>query len=465
MNSGAELGDLFVMKLFMEPRSIALVGVSRRTGGGTNVLENLLHYGYPGKLYPVNPNTSEILGVKTYPTVKDIPVEIDLAIIYAPRLLVPQLIKQCTEKGIKAIAVVAQGFTDADEEGHALQREMSRIALEGGARILGPNSFGVANGFLNLNTAFVPFDIDRIPIATIAQSGILFAGGPRVKFLGKGIDLGNACDIGFEEALQYFGADPDIKVLALYLESIRDGKRFLRIAKQVSTRKPVIALKGGRTRQGATAVLSHTGSIAGKDEIYAAAFHKSGVILAEDFDELEDLVTTFWLLPLSTVNKLGIITVPMAGGVMATDACVRQGLQLAFLSPQTRRRIARHLPPWLGVGNPVDIGIASFTEIGASGLFQEAAEALLSDPQVDALLLIIPSIYFYPKTLDLISTLAEAVRGYPDKPVVTWLYVPDERVAAEFKGRGLVLYPTIERAIRALSHLSNYSEFRKRATG
>lgn len=447
----------------MEPRSIALVGVSRHTGDGTNVLENLLHYGYPGKLYPVNPNTSEILGVKTYPTVKDIPVKIDLAVIYAQRFLVPQLIKQCTEKGIKAIAVIAQGFSDADEEGDALQREMSRIALEGGARIVGPNSFGVANGFLNLSTAFVLFDIDRIPIATIAQSGMLFAGGPRVKFLGKGIDIGNACDIGFEEALGYFGDDPDIKVIALYVESIRDGKRFLRIAGQVSAKKPIIALKGGRTRQGATAVLSHTGSIAGKDEIYAAAFHQSGVIFAEDFADLEDLVTTFWLLPLATVSKLGIITITMAGGVMATDACARHGLELAFLSPQTRRRIARYLPPWLGVGNPVDIGIAPFTEVGTSGLFREAVEALLSDPQVDALLLIIPSILFLPRTLDLISTLTEAVRSYPDKPVATWLYGPDEQAAAEFKGKGLVLYPTIERAIRALIHLSNYSEFRNRA--
>ncbi len=457
--------DVSVMKLFLEPRSIALVGVSRKTGDGTNVLENLLQYGYLGKLYPVNPNASEILGVKTYASVRDIPDKVDLAVVYTARALVPQMVRQCAEKGIKAVAVIAQGFADADEEGKILHRQMLQAAREGGVRIVGPNSFGVANAFLNLNTAFVRFELEKIPIAAIAQTGMLFAGGARLRFLGKAVDLGNACDIGFEEVLEYFGTDPDIKVIALYLEGILGGRKFLEIARQVTAVKPVIALKGGRTPLGAKTVLSHTGSLAGRDEVYAAAFRQSGIFLAESFPELEDLVTTFWRLPLPKGRRLGIITVAMAGGVIATDACARYGLQLASISPETKHRIAQYFPSWLSIGNPVDTGMSAFTAAGVSGVFREAVVALLEDPGVDALLLLTPTSYFHPEIYNFLPVVSEASRLHPDKPIVSWLNVPDERVMAEVKQKGMVNYSSIEVAVKSLRCLADYAEFRQEVEG
>ena len=279
------------MKLFMEPKSIAIVGVPRHTGEGSlNILENLLDYGFSGKIFPVNPNAREILGVKTYPTIRDVPDKIDLAVLLTPRSITPVKLEECLEKDIKAIVIVSQGFADADEEGKALQEQVLKMARAGGARMIGPNSFGVANAFEKLNTAFVPFEMEEIPVGVISQSGLFFQSLPNLMLIGKAIDLGNCCDIGFTDALEYFAADPQTELILLHIEGLREGRKFMEVASRIAKRKMLIALKTGKSEAGAKAAQSHTGSLAGKDEVYDAVFEQCGIIRATDIDEVADII-------------------------------------------------------------------------------------------------------------------------------------------------------------------------------
>ncbi|MFQ5826180.1 MAG: acetate--CoA ligase family protein [Dehalococcoidia bacterium] len=454
------------MRLFLEPRSIALVGASRRTGDGNNVFENLKVYGFPGKLYPVNPRAEEILGERAYPSVSDIPEVPDLALISTPRASVPQMVGECVAKGIKAIIIVAQGLADADDEGRRLQEEAVRIAREGGARLLGPNTFGTANAFCHLNTAFIFFPMEKVPVASISQSGFLFGGTPRQRLVGKAIDLGNSGDIGFTEALEYFGADPDIKVIVLYVESIRNGRQFLEVARRVAEKKPIIALKGGVTPLGAEAAQSHTGSLTGRNEVYEAAFRQCGIIQAGDVDELEDLVVSFLHLPVLRGRRLGVMTITMGAGVLAADACARHGMELASLSSRTRAKLAELLPPWLGASNPVDLGPSAFTPWGSKEVMRQSLEALLTDPGVDAVLLVVSTNPM--EVRDITAVTAPAVEAHPEKPVVSWVYNTDigEEISARYRNAGkMVVYLTLGRAMKALSRVAGYWERRNRADG
>ncbi|MBI4289266.1 MAG: CoA-binding protein [Chloroflexi bacterium] len=453
------------IRLFIEPRSIALIGVTRRTGDGHNVLENLLSDGYNGKVYPVNPGADTILGVKVCRSISDLPPGIDLALISTPRDQVPQHARECIARGIKALIIVAQGMADVGGEGAALQQELVRVAREGGARVLGPNTFGVANAFLNLNTAFVRFDLYRQSIGAISQTGMFFGGTHRRRLIGKAIDLGNACDIDFADALQYYAADPQVKVIAVYMEDVKDGRKFMKVAREVALQKPIIAIKGGRTPVGGRLTQSHTGSVAGRAEIYDAAFKQCGVIRAADMDELDDLILSFWYLPLPRGRRVAVQTNTMGAGVMATDALSSQGLDMAELAPATKERIARIVPRWLPVRNPVDIGPSKFVEPDGRKIFTESVEALLNDPGVDSVLFILPS--RPPPGSDPIGSpdlAQDLVRRYPSKPLVCWVHSADvgEVAAREFmEAENMVAYPTVDRAARALARLANYAAWKQ----
>ncbi|GAI42463.1 unnamed protein product, partial [marine sediment metagenome] len=259
------------------------------------------------------------------------------------------------ERGIKAITVVGQGFADSDAEGKALQAEMVRIAREGGARIVGPNTFGTANAFINFNSSYVQMDMKKVPTGIICQTGLFFGGLPKFPILGKGIDIGNACDIDFSDGLEYFEDDPEVKVILLYIEGMRDGRRFLDVAGRVAKKKPIIAIKSGQSEEAAQATQSHSGSLAGRDEVYDAAFRQCGVIRVTTAEEFDDLSKAFLHLPLMKGRGVGIITNTGGGGIMATDACTRHNLDLAKLSPESLRELDAIAPPWQDFQNPADI--------------------------------------------------------------------------------------------------------------
>lgn len=333
------------MRLFLEPRSVALVGARRQVGKGSfNALENLLNQGFPGEIYPVNPHAEEILGQKVYHEVKCLPRGIDLAVVMVPREALLQAVEECLGRGIKALIVVSQGFAEADNRGRELQAALELMAKEAGARVIGPNSFGVINAFRRFSTTLLPSPRDQMPVALVSQSGELLEGFWGFSF-GKAVDLGNMCDVDFADVLGYLESDPETRVIALHMEGVGDGRRFIEVAQLVSQKKPVLVLKPGKSGKALQAVASHTGSLAGVDLVYQAAFRKCGLIRAENVEELGDFARGFLQLPPLKGNRLAIVTPTGAGAIMAMDAMEEQGFALAELSAETVSRIGEFFPP------------------------------------------------------------------------------------------------------------------------
>jgi len=462
------------LDLFFKPQSVAFIGISARTGVlAFNALENLLACGYEGRVYPVNPNADEILGLKAYPDVKSLPEPVDLAVISTRRSLVPGIVKECVENGIKAIIVVGQGFSDAnDDEGRRLEEEIVRIARAGGARILGPNTIGVTNPFFNFTTSFVrQLHVERLPIGLICQSGIFFGsfcGGLRL--LGKGIDVGNASDVGIADCIEYFENDEDVRLIVVHVEGVRhpdEGRSILEAARRVSKRKPIIVLKTGRGQQAASAVSSHTASLVGDDDVWDAALKQCGVLRARNLDELHDLTRAFCSLPSTKVESVVVVTLSGGMGVMALDACDEYGLKAATLSAETLQKLREMLPAWLEVKNPVDIFPAIMAAKNKGEVLMRSVEAVLSDENVDALLLIAGT-WLEEVTPPLSDVLKAA--GRFGKPVVWcpylgWAFdVSVEDVEQKLKEKGVenvATLPTPERAVRALAALRRYAEFKE----
>ena len=463
------------LRPFMEPESVALIGVPRSSDTGVNTVEFILEYGYQGRLYPVNPSADNIMGIKAYPSVLDIPGPVDLGVISVPRQMVPKLLEECIRKGIKAILIVSQGFADADQEGKALQERIVAMAREAGVRLVGPNSMGTVNAFRRFSCAFVQMDPPQVsfPVGFATQSGLAInfgllgsqVGGHRL--LGKAFDLANMCDVDFCDVLEYFEADPETQVIALHVEGIPDGRRFLEVARRVTRKKPVLVIKAGRTEQGGRVVASHTGAIVGQDEVYQAAFDEAGIIRIKDLEELEDVVKAFFTLPLPAGNRVGVITLAGGIGVMAVDASADHGLEMAALSPETIAKLAPSFPGWFPPANPVDIWPASYAKPYRE-IYNDALEALLEDPGVDAVIAVmwvpqLPRFEFFDASTELLA----AAEKYSTKPVISFTYGPCQKtgmVRLE-STRRVAAYPSVERSMRALSALWRYSQHRQRKPG
>ncbi len=452
------------MKLFMEPRSIAIVGATMKTGVFSfNIAEQLVNHGFKGEIYPVNPKADHILGMRAYPSIGNVPEEVDLAIIPVwERSAVPKLVKECVEAGIKAIIVVTQGFADGDKKGKELQDRILRMAREGGARILGPNTLGVANAFIGLNTAFMPCRMERLPLGLICQSGVFFPGLRTIRTLGKGTDIANGCDIHLVEALAYYENDPETKVILLHIEGVRDGRQFMEIARRVSSKKPIIALKTGRSEKGARAAQSHTGSLAGKEEVFQAALRQCGIVHAGDMEELEDLAKAFLRLPLMRGRRVGIISMSGGAAVMLVDACAQYGLEVAELSPETQARLRELSPTWMKATNPLDYWpLNVHSGLGLAETTQVALKTFAADPNIDGIVLALGTIYL-PESLRVAETVSELVETF-SKPVCWWAGAASgERSIAELEKAGVTIFPSLERATRALGKLGDYWQFRQK---
>ncbi|RLC27232.1 MAG: hypothetical protein DRH56_03215 [Deltaproteobacteria bacterium] len=445
------------MKHFMEPESVAIVGVSRKSGAGSfNLLENMLRFGYRGKIFPVNPAAGEILGIPTYADIRDIGRKIDLAVISLPREKVPARLRECMAAGVRAVIVVSQGFSDADERGKRLQREMVTAARENGVRILGPNTLGVINGFSRFTTSFMPLTPHMSPVSVICQSGVFFVGaGSFTGPVGKGIDLGNGCDIGFRDALEYFGSDPDTRLIAIHMEGLTEGRSFLSLAERVVREKPVVVYKTGQSDGGARAAASHSGAMAGDYRVCRDALRQAGALVLDRDGDMRDAIRTLRRYAPMKGNRVAVITPTGAGGIMAGDALERRGLRLAALSESSIHSISRISPGWMPLGNPLDIWPAVMRK-GLQSVYGAALAAVLEDPGVDGILCIciapdLPDFAF----LDVSEVVNRVVPGKGEKPVVVWLYGPGVAgISRKFEAdEKIVVYRSIEKAVMALSLL------------
>lgn len=460
------------LRPFIEPESVVFVGITRETGlGSFNAIENLLRYKYGGKVYLVNPKAEEILGMKSYPSVSALPEKVDLAVVLTSRTITPGIIRECAAKGIPAAIIMGQGFADAtDALGKQLQEEIIHIARESGIRIMGPNTVGVANAFTDFSTSFMWMKMEEVPVGIVCQSGVFFGRFHDLTLLGKGIDLGNACDIDFADALEYYEDDPQVKVIVLHIEGMPNGRRFLEVARRVAQKKPIIALKAGRGERSRKAIQTHTGSMVGRDESWDAAFKQCGIIRLDDVDEIRDVVQSFICLPPLKGNRVAAASFSGAGVNITLDACERHNLRIASLSPETEKKLEDISPLWLGTGNPMDIWpsmVASEQPIGET--FASGVRILLEDPNVDALF-IIAGAWMEQFNPSLSQVIIKMTEGFPDKPIVCWAYetwtidttVKDLAEKIEKEGRS-VMFSSVERAIRTLGRLAKYWDFRRRS--
>jgi acetate---CoA ligase (ADP-forming) len=449
--------------LFLSPRSVVFIGVPRKTGpGALNPVDNLRKWGYEGQINLVHPHVREIAGIPVLTSVSELNGGADLAVISTPRETTPAIVRQCGQKGIKAAIVTNQGFAEADERGKELQREMLAEAGKFGMRILGPNTLGVSNAFHRFNSSFMPLHREEVPIGIVCQSGVFFvAVNQLVGGMGLGMDVGNACDVNIADALEWLGDDERIRVIAVHAEEIQDGSRFMAVAERVSRRIPVVAMKTGRSQEGAKAAASHSGSLAGDDRIVAAAFQKVGVLRVHETQDHVDLVRGFLRLAPMKGPRVAVVTLTGAGGIILLDAMAREGLEPAKISQGAIAGIQSLSPNWMSLANPVDVWSAVMKH-GMRKAYGTALRDVLADPNVDGVLCLALGLadaeqqHFGAE--EVIRQLSEEF----DKPVVVWVYGPQAEVTVrrlEQSGRALAV-PSLERGARVLAAMARYEKWK-----
>ncbi len=382
------------IEAIINPNSIAVVGATNRPESvGLATFKNLLQSAYKGVLYPVNSKSKSIQGVKAYPRLLDIPDDVDLAIIIVPAEIVPSVVEEAAQKKVKACVVITAGFKEIGGRGAELEKHLQALVKETGISIVGPNCLGVinTNKEVRMNASFARKMPKAGNIAFISQSGALctsvldYAAGRNIGF-SKFVSFGNKADVNEIDFLKYLKNDPDTDVILMYLEDITDGREFIEIAREITfgAGKPILAVKSGRSAEGARAAASHTGSLAGSDATYDAIFLQSGIQRVEGINELFHYALAFSQQPLPKGNRIAIVTNAGGPGIMATDAAVRHGIQLATFSEATIEKLKQHLPLTASIHNPVDvIGDATHQR------YESAIRDILMDEGVDGAIVIL----------------------------------------------------------------------------
>ncbi len=406
------------LKALFEPKTVAVIGASRREESvGYAVLNNLINAGFKGEIYPVNPKATSIRYLHCYAALEEIPDRVDLAVLIVPSTAMPETLRACARKGVQAAIVISAGFREIGPQGLDLENQVVEIAREAGIALLGPNCLGLINtdSQISMNASFSRTTPRAGNIAFVSQSGALctaildYAKGEHIGF-SKFVSLGNKSDINELDILRYLKDDPRTDVILMYLEDLVNGRLFIETAREITgdlaRTKPILAIKAGRTPQGALAAKSHTGSLMGSDEVYDAIFAQAGVLRIDSVQEMFDLAIAFANEPLPKGRRVAIVTNAGGPGIMATDACVRYGLEVSPLRPSTQQILRQSLPPTANVSNPVDvIGDAQHDR------YEKALAILAADPDVDSVLLILT-----PQAMTDIEEIARSIVRF-DKEV------------------------------------------------
>ena len=448
-----------MLDALLNPASIAIIGASRSPGKvGHEILANLLASGFVGPIVPVNPSAGEVLGMQCFPDLKAYGGRIDLGIVALPAGLVSAAVRECIASGVRAVAVITAGFREVGTEGAILESEMAAICQAAGVRLLGPNCLGLINSQHKMNASFAKHMPRAGCISVISQSGalctaILDWAASRHLGLAKLISMGNKADLNETHFLEALADDTQTRVIAGYLESIVTGDEFIRAAEAASSKKPVVVLKAGVTAAGGKAASSHTGSLAGADIAYGAAFKRSGIIRADTFEALFDYAMAFAMQPLPKGNHVAIITNAGGPGIMAADAVEQSGMKLQPLVDSTATALRKTLPAAASVGNPIDVlGDADPQR------YVTAVEAARDDDSIDAIIVILT-----PQAMTQPAETARAIAAcnMRGKPILASFMGGEDVMPGreELVAANLPDYPAPERAVAALRALCDYAEW------
>jgi len=451
-----------MLEALLKPASVAVIGASRTPGKvGHEVLANLLAGGFEGKIIPVNPKSDEILDLKCVPDLKAYGGRIDLGVIAVPVAAVRRAAEECVAAGAGAVIVITAGYKEVGEEGAALERELASVCRAGGARLLGPNCLGLINPHHRMNASFARHMPRPGEISVISQSGALctamldWAAG-RGLGLSSLISMGNKADLDETDFLKAFAADDKTRVIVGYLESVASGDAFIKAAEAAASRKPVVVFKAGVTEAGGKAASSHTGSLAGADAGYAAAFKRSGIVRADTFEGMFDYAMAFAMQPLPKGERVAVITNAGGPGIMAADAIELCGLEVATLGGGTATALRNKLPAAASVGNPIDVLGDADPERYALAL-----NAAQDDPSVDAVIVILtPQAMTRPA--ETARAIQEAARN--EKPVLVCFMGGRDVIPGREKlvAANLPDYPSPERAVAALKAMCDYARWLRR---
>jgi len=455
---------------FFHPDGVAIIGATDNPAkGGYHILHNTLA-GYKGRVYPVNPRYGEILGTKCYPDIESIPENFDLAIYFIPAKSLPDTIRACAKKGVKAIIIESAGFSEVGEEGRRLQKESVDLARGFGIRLWGPNCMGLLDGHSRNVFSFMYSDrwmtlMKPGTVSLVVQSGMLSAGFLMMILerggmgMAKVCSIGNKCDVNETELLEYLVADDETGVIGCYLESIVDGKKFLELAR--STSKPIVVLKAGRSEQGAKAAMSHTASLSGSAAVYEGAFRQAGIVQVHDVHELMDFSRGFSkITPCGSDGGTAVITFSGGAGIVTSDLLADRGLKLAEFSPETIAALKEVFPPWMQPSHPVDVW-PSVELNGLEPVYAKAVEAVMKDPDVDSV--IIESIAWDFASPGYLVAAGEMQKRYR-KPIVLWQIGNveiSERYRLVAEEAGIPVFTEISRCVAFIAGVKAHS--RKKA--
>jgi acyl-CoA synthetase (NDP forming) len=467
MESTRSLG----IKYVFEPKSVAVVGASGdKSKYGYFLMKNLLDLGYNGKIYPVNRKREKVLGLRCYPSVDAIPDDIETTIILIPASHTLQVINDCARKKVKSVIICTSGFREIGKEGFEIENKIIEVAHKAGIRVIGPNTTGVLNAVNGFTSSFVKIPKPKIGSASIiAQTG-MFASvlsdyiiSNQPFGISKIVGLGNKADVDDADVLDYLLQDKDTKVIAIYMEGVKNGRRLYNIAKKVTKKKPILVLKSAYSRYGGEASLTHTGSLMVRDNIFEAVCKGSGMIRVDDIEEMFDYLKAFSFLPLPKKNRIAVIAYTGAGCVMSADACNKYGLKLAEFSKTTMSKLMKNAPSFGKIRNPIDAELLRQGMGYMNSSLNFALETILEDENVDAISIVLIGLSTAKELLNINveNIFSKIKKKYPKKPIVVTTIGGKEIVddqKEKFERFGIPFYPSLLRNIRALSALCKYNE-------
>lgn len=451
------------MNALFKPRSVAVIGASEKEAKlGFHVMKSLTKGGFPGKIMPINPGSKEIMGLKTFPSITELTYDIDLAIVVLPAKLVPAIFKECLAKGVKGIVLITAGFREIDDPiGADLHEQLAKIVNKPNVPVIGPNTFGMINLHANLNASFTPeFSLlKKGSIGLVSQSGgmchlISFIALRDDIGFSKIVGIGNRLNVDFAQMVDYLMQDPDTNMIAIYMEGVDNPKELIDTAKAYGGKKPIIAYKTGLGDIGDRASRSHTGSMAGRGEIYSGAFSQSGILTVNSVEDLLDTAKALAVSPIPKAPGVAILSSQAGPGIAAADICQMSDLKIVSFTLETQNKINEILPPLALRTNPVDMGPAWYNSEALVGILH----AVMRDANIEGILLFM---MFASANVDSIKSLSFLL-NYKEqkKPLITCLSAPpgiwDEQIKQFEEDKIIVNFPTPERAARVMVNLNRY---------